>query len=116
MLSSVVARHPRDWRFATNAHGKPDLVRDAGFPPLRFNISHTRGLVAVALTIETMSGSTIKCSDAGREHGRGTAVLRCAGSGLSTSASSRPADGILFTLDVEGGLYQGGRARVFGPA
>jgi 4'-phosphopantetheinyl transferase len=66
MLSRVVARHPRDWRFATNADGKPDLVPDAGVPPLRFNMSHTRGLVAVALTIENDVGLDVEMLDAGR--------------------------------------------------
>jgi 4'-phosphopantetheinyl transferase len=66
MLSRVVAHHPSNWRFATNAHGKPDLVRHAGVPPLRFNISHTRGLVAVALTIENDVGLDVEILDAGR--------------------------------------------------
>ncbi|MCX7899762.1 MAG: 4'-phosphopantetheinyl transferase superfamily protein [Methylocystis sp.] len=38
---------PRDWRFAAGAHGKPYLV-DAPID-LRFSLSHTRGMVAVAI-------------------------------------------------------------------
>jgi len=66
MLSEVAPRRPCDWRFATNVHGKPDLIPDAGTPPLRFNISHTRGLVAVALTIENDIGIDVEDLEAGR--------------------------------------------------
>lgn len=39
------------WRFRTNAHGCPFVVDEqAGAPPLSFNLSHTAGLVAVAVT------------------------------------------------------------------
>lgn len=39
---------PRPWRFATGAHGKPRL--DPPFDRVHFNLSHTDGLVAVALS------------------------------------------------------------------
>ena len=51
MLSGEVRRPPSDWRFAVNDHGKPEAICDPGAPALRFNLSHTRGLVAVALTM-----------------------------------------------------------------
>lgn len=41
---------PRDWRFVTNAHDCPFVAEaQAGSPVLRFNISHTNGLVALAV-------------------------------------------------------------------
>jgi 4'-phosphopantetheinyl transferase len=43
-LSRYAAVAPAAWRFAADAHGKP-LVQ-APQPPLRFNLSHTDGLVA----------------------------------------------------------------------
>jgi 4'-phosphopantetheinyl transferase len=51
-LSRYAAVKPADWRFINNAHGRPELLdRPAGAPDLRFNISHTDGLIACAVTI-----------------------------------------------------------------
>jgi 4'-phosphopantetheinyl transferase len=42
-------RTPSDWRFETVANGKPVLAADTP-APVAFNLTHTRGCVAVALT------------------------------------------------------------------
>lgn len=55
LVRRVLSEHgptaPADWRFVTNQHQCPfvDPVQ-AGTPPLQFNLSHTRGLVALAVT------------------------------------------------------------------
>lgn len=42
---------PADWRFDIGTHGCPSVVSSqAGTPPLAFNLSHTDGLVAVAVS------------------------------------------------------------------
>jgi 4'-phosphopantetheinyl transferase len=50
-LSRVVSFDPRDWRFVANGHGRPEI---ANLPPhaprIRFNLSHTAGLAACAIT------------------------------------------------------------------
>jgi 4'-phosphopantetheinyl transferase len=52
MLSRYAAVPPQDWAFIANVHGRPELLdRPAGVPDLRFNISHTDGLIACAVTI-----------------------------------------------------------------
>jgi 4'-phosphopantetheinyl transferase len=52
MLSRYAAVAPTDWRFIENVHGRPEILdRPAGTPDLRFNISHTDGLIACAVTI-----------------------------------------------------------------
>ena len=52
MLSRYAAVTPTDWRFVENVHGRPEILdRPAGTPDLRFNISHTDGLIACAVTI-----------------------------------------------------------------
>ena len=52
MLSRYAAVAPADWRFVENVHGRPELFdRPEGTPDLRFNISHTDGLIACAVTI-----------------------------------------------------------------
>lgn len=38
------------WRFVKGRHGKPMLDPELGQPGLRFNLSHTKGLVACAVT------------------------------------------------------------------
>jgi len=52
MLSRYAAVAPQDWRFIENVHGRPEILeRPSGAPDLRFNISHTDGLIACAVTI-----------------------------------------------------------------
>lgn len=64
MLSRYGATSPEDWRFDTDAHGKPSVVTtQAGTPPLVFNLSHTHGLVACALTRGTSLGIDVERVD-----------------------------------------------------
>jgi 4'-phosphopantetheinyl transferase len=52
MLSRYAPVAPADWRFVENVHGRPEILdRPSGTPDLRFNISHTDGLIACAVTI-----------------------------------------------------------------
>lgn len=52
MLSRYAPVPPADWQFIANVHGRPEILdRPAGVPDLRFNISHTDGLIACAVTI-----------------------------------------------------------------
>jgi 4'-phosphopantetheinyl transferase len=52
MLSKYAAVAPEDWKFVANVHGRPELIdRPEGVPDLRFNLSHTDGLIACAVTI-----------------------------------------------------------------
>jgi 4'-phosphopantetheinyl transferase len=52
MLSRYAAVQPRDWPFTIDGHGRPELaMRPAHVPDLRFNLTHTNGLVACAVTI-----------------------------------------------------------------
>lgn len=50
-LSRYGPTAPADWRFITNQHQCPFVEpSQAGTPALQFNLSHTRGLVALAVT------------------------------------------------------------------
>ncbi len=50
-LSRYGPTAPADWRFVTNQHQCPFVEPEqAGAPPLQFNLSHTSGLVALAVT------------------------------------------------------------------
>jgi 4'-phosphopantetheinyl transferase len=56
LVRTTLARYadvaPRAWVFERNAHGRPDPAPGHAGPPLRFNLSHTRGLVACAVAVE----------------------------------------------------------------
>ena len=51
VLSRYLALAPADWRFSANAYGRPAIANDAfANCGLSFNISHARGLIALAVT------------------------------------------------------------------
>ena len=51
-LSRYAGVRPADWSFIANVHGRPEILdRPRGVPDLRFNLSHTEGLIACAVTI-----------------------------------------------------------------
>lgn len=52
LLSYCLGQPPQSWQFSLEDHGKPELVCSADRPQVRVNISHTRGLAAVALTVD----------------------------------------------------------------
>jgi 4'-phosphopantetheinyl transferase len=52
MLSRYAHVPAASWKFVENVHGRPEILdRPSGVPDLRFNISHTDGLIACAVTI-----------------------------------------------------------------
>ena len=52
MLSRYASVRPAGWSFIANVHGRPEILdRPKGVPDLRFNLSHTEGLIACAVTI-----------------------------------------------------------------
>jgi 4'-phosphopantetheinyl transferase len=65
LVRTVLSRYadvaPGDWRFSSNAYGRPSIAEahpDAG--DLSFNISHTRHLIALALTRGAMLGVDVE--------------------------------------------------------
>jgi 4'-phosphopantetheinyl transferase len=60
-LSRYASVPPADWQFIANVHGRPEILdRPAGVPDLRFNLSHTDGLIACAVTIGREVGVDIE--------------------------------------------------------
>lgn len=57
------AQAPAAWRFSLGDHGKPEVLVPAGAPRLRLNLSHTRGLVAAALTQDDPVGIDVEWLD-----------------------------------------------------
>lgn len=44
-LSSYHQVDPAEWQFVKNGYGKPEVSHPARFSPVRFNVSHTDGLI-----------------------------------------------------------------------
>jgi 4'-phosphopantetheinyl transferase len=59
-LASVGGLPPTDWRFIAERHGKPAIDPVLGRPDLHFNLSHSRGLVACAVTTGAMIGIDVE--------------------------------------------------------
>jgi 4'-phosphopantetheinyl transferase len=53
VLSRYAPVDPAAWRFVAGEHGKPHIAEPPGEPPLWFNLSGTRGLVACAVSRAT---------------------------------------------------------------
>ncbi|MDP2904103.1 MAG: 4'-phosphopantetheinyl transferase superfamily protein [Methylovulum sp.] len=59
-LSRYVDIDPADWRFSFNNHGKPEILSALADKPIRFNLSHTNGLVMCAIVLENDIGVDIE--------------------------------------------------------
>jgi 4'-phosphopantetheinyl transferase len=62
-LSRYADVAPRDWRFVPNEHGRPDIAPGLVRAPLRFNLSHTDGLIACAVSLERDVGVDVEYLD-----------------------------------------------------
>jgi 4'-phosphopantetheinyl transferase len=64
MLSSFAAVAPRAWSIVIDERGRPELgERPPGAPDLRFNLSHTHGLVACAVSVGREVGVDVEDID-----------------------------------------------------
>jgi 4'-phosphopantetheinyl transferase len=88
-LSRYAAAGPGEWRFSTSAHGRPEIDTPPNSPRLRFNLSHTRGLVACAVTLERDVG--IDVERIGRRAGTGALAARHFSSSENLLLTSLPA-------------------------
>jgi 4'-phosphopantetheinyl transferase len=69
LLSRYAPVAPHDWPFLIDAHGRPELAqRPAGAPDLRFNVSHTTGLVACAVTVGREIGVDVEAINRRLQH------------------------------------------------
>jgi len=60
---------PGQVRLRIGPHGRPELDGESGSPPVRFNLTHTRGLVACALARAARVGVDAEDLDRGLDHG-----------------------------------------------
>ncbi|MGB5425678.1 MAG: 4'-phosphopantetheinyl transferase superfamily protein, partial [Gammaproteobacteria bacterium] len=59
-LSAYVDIDPSYWQFSSNQHGRPEISAPDIAPPLRFNLTHTTGLVACVVTLEVDCGIDVE--------------------------------------------------------
>jgi 4'-phosphopantetheinyl transferase len=65
-VSRYLGVEARDVRFTRRPGGRPELLAADGAPPLRFNLSHTRSLVACVITLAADCGvdaETLRAGD-----------------------------------------------------
>jgi len=67
LVRTVLSRYadvpPEAWGFVPNGYGRPEIDTPRGGPPLRFNVSHTKGLVACAVALERDIGVDVEHLD-----------------------------------------------------
>lgn len=59
VLSKYVEISPDGWVFSRSDHGRPE-VANPGLPPIRFNLSHTKGLAACVVTLSSDCGIDVE--------------------------------------------------------
>ena len=62
-LSRYAPVDPRAWRFTANRHGRPEIDGPRCDVPLRFNVSHTPGLIVCAVACGRDVGVDVEAWD-----------------------------------------------------
>ena len=60
LLSRYTGEPPAAWRFEKNRYGRPEISSPPQWRRLRFNLSHTDGLIACAVTLERDVGVDVE--------------------------------------------------------
>ncbi len=60
VLSKYADVNPEAWEFRTNRYGRPEITGPASTTTLRFNLSHTRGLIACIVAPELDVGVDVE--------------------------------------------------------
>ena len=59
-LSRYIELKPNEWRFHKNKYGRPEIIMSKGMPPLRFNLSHTNGIIVCAVALKEDIGVDVE--------------------------------------------------------
>ena len=109
-LSRFLGGDPRQWQFVTNEHGRPELVAPPGPRTVGFNVSHTHGLIACAITVDRGRGRGRRVRRPDAHPRRRRALLLAARGGRPARAAARRTEArVLRLLDAERGVHQGAR-------
>lgn len=63
VLARCTGLDPRWIEFEKNAYGRPEIRRTAGIPPIRFNLSHTGGLIMFGAVLDMDIGVDVEAID-----------------------------------------------------
>lgn len=94
VLSFYSQCDPGAWRFVAGVHGRPEFTPVPGAPPLRVSLSHTEGLVAIAVAQTADVGVDVERVDPRRrvlEIAEYCFALEETAALLAASAEARPA-------------------------
>jgi len=61
LLSQYTSVEPTRWRFRTNQHGRPEIAKPDLANTLRFNVSHTTGMITVFISENRDVGVDVEC-------------------------------------------------------
>jgi 4'-phosphopantetheinyl transferase len=64
-LSRYVQVDPHSWHFEANAYGRPAIATPQGILPLRFNLSHTDGLIVCVVALDRECGIDVEDTERG---------------------------------------------------
>jgi 4'-phosphopantetheinyl transferase len=59
-LSAYLQVEPADWRFNKNGYGKPGISHPKSILPIRFNLSHTNGMIMCGITRDCEIGVDVE--------------------------------------------------------
>ncbi len=59
-LSRYIRRNPSDWEFVFNEYRRPEITPTQQEIPLRFNLSHTQGLIACLVNLDQDAGVDVE--------------------------------------------------------
>jgi len=62
-LSGYTGADPRAIAFCENKYGKPEIATPDHRPPIRFNLSHTKGLIVCVVALTEDIGVDVECPD-----------------------------------------------------
>lgn len=66
-LSRYGSCEPPEWRFSRGKYGKPEIEQLPDIAPLRFNLSHTKGMVACIVALDRTCGIDVECVNPKRD-------------------------------------------------
>jgi len=60
VLAGYLRMDPKKLEFTANAYGRPEIIRQARMPNIRFNLSHTTGLAALVASYDLACGIDVE--------------------------------------------------------
>ncbi|MCG8332947.1 MAG: 4'-phosphopantetheinyl transferase superfamily protein [Proteobacteria bacterium] len=59
-ISRYLIGHPGDWRYVKNKYGRPEIIQQQNHKNLRFNLSHTEGMIILGICLDDDLGVDVE--------------------------------------------------------